>query len=95
MFARCGVSVLFLWLQLLRCWLGWPALQSTSAGGRLSQFPRESACSIRLMRADRCATREVTQACSNAQPWLGRSRRRPQPRQLFVRLGSRFSIVAA
>ena len=43
MFARCGASAFVLWLQLLRCQLGWPALQSTSAGGRLSQFARESA----------------------------------------------------
>ena len=43
MSARCGVSACVLWLQLLRCKLRWPALQSTSAGGRLSQFARESA----------------------------------------------------
>jgi len=43
MFARCGMSAFVLLLHQFRLQLGQPALQSTSAGGQHSQFPRESA----------------------------------------------------
>ena len=86
----CSLAAVASFLAWLACAAAhvsrWPAL---AVRARIGAAPCASCA------PDRCATREVAPACSNTQPWFGRSRRRPQPFRLFARLGSRFSVVAA
>jgi len=86
----CSLAAVASLLSLLAC-----AAIRVSGWSAFVVRARVGAAPCASCAPDRCATREVAQACSNTQPWLGRSMRRPQPCQLFVRLGWRFSVVAA
>ena len=90
MLARCGMSV-FLVPHHSASLHVWPAcaLVHFSGWSALVVPARVGAAQCASCAPGPCATREVTQVCSNAQPWLGHPQCRPQLPGLFARLHSR------
>jgi len=90
MLARCGMSV-FLVPHHSASLHVWPAcaLVHFSGWSALVVPARVGAAPCASCAPRPCATREVTQVCSNAQPCLGHPQRRPQLPGLFARLHSR------
>ena len=84
MFAACASALFFGRSYLLLA--GWPALQSTSAGGRLSQFARESALHYALHARLIVALRARLLKHAAISPCL--LQRHYSPRRLFVAAGS-------